>query len=84
LRFKVTVDWSKCEGSELCVTMCPAYVFEMRELTIGNSVKKVSYVIDENKCIGCFGCMIICPNNAITIEPKDLNKINRVRQTTLV
>jgi len=24
--------------------------------------------IDENKCIGCCGCMASCPNQAITFE----------------
>ncbi len=77
------VDWSKCESTELCVTMCPAYVFEIKELVIGDKVRRVSYVVDENRCIGCFGCVVICPSNAITVEPKDIGKVVKIRQTTL-
>jgi len=77
------VDWSKCEGTELCATMCPAYVFEIKELIIADKVRRVSYVVDESRCIGCFGCVVVCPSKAITVEPKDLGRVVKIRQITL-
>ncbi len=83
MKFKVMVDWGKCEGSEICVNVCPTFVFEIREIIVEGKVRKVSYVVNEDECIGCFGCTITCPNDAITVVPRDFGKVKKIKQTTL-
>ena len=51
------VEESKCNGCELCVTVCPSFVLEMRN--------KKAEVIRGAWCIGCDHCGAVCPTEAI-------------------
>jgi len=63
---KVTVDIEKCSGDNVCVDICPAAVFEMREVP-GYEGKK-SVVINNDACIVCRACEVQCSTQGITIE----------------
>lgn len=62
---KVTVDLKKCDGDAICVEICPAAVFEMKEVP-GYEGKK-TVVVDNDACIACKACEVQCPTQAITI-----------------
>jgi nitroreductase/NAD-dependent dihydropyrimidine dehydrogenase PreA subunit len=48
---------SECIGCELCVTVCPSFVLEMRN--------KKAEVVRGAWCIGCDHCGAVCPTEAI-------------------
>jgi nitroreductase/Pyruvate/2-oxoacid:ferredoxin oxidoreductase delta subunit len=48
---------TKCVGCELCVTVCPSFVLEMRN--------KKAEVVRGAWCIGCDHCGAVCPTEAI-------------------
>jgi len=62
---KVIVDLKKCDGDAVCVEICPAAVFEMKEVP-GYEGKK-SVVVNNDACIACKACEVQCPTQAITI-----------------
>ncbi|MDA8087982.1 MAG: 4Fe-4S binding protein [Nitrospiraceae bacterium] len=59
MSYMVTVDASKCEGCEECVSICPNEVFKM---TDGKSDPHQT-----SECVFCESCVGVCPTSAITI-----------------
>lgn len=66
--FKVTVDYKACIGCEGCVQVCPANVYEMKEMDVEGEKKRVSVPVRESDCIGCMSCVTQCPVQAIKVE----------------
>jgi NAD-dependent dihydropyrimidine dehydrogenase PreA subunit len=64
---KVKVDWTKCNGDEMCVSVCPVEVFEMKNLEDHPDSPK-SVPVREDECILCMACTTSCPTEAITVE----------------
>lgn len=64
---KVKVDWTKCNGDEVCVSVCPVEVFEMQKLDEYPDSKK-SVPVRPDDCILCMACETSCPIEAITVE----------------
>jgi NAD-dependent dihydropyrimidine dehydrogenase PreA subunit len=62
---KVNVDLGKCNGDGVCVDLCPAAVFESKEVA-GYEGKK-SVVVNNDACVGCRACEIQCATQAIVI-----------------
>ena len=63
---KVEVDYSKCNGDEICIGICPVAVFEMQDLSDYPGEKK-SVVINNDACIICRACEVQCPTQAIVV-----------------
>ncbi len=63
---KVEVDYEKCNGDEICVSVCPVTVFEMKEVPEYPGEKK-SVVVNNDACIVCRACEMQCPTQAITV-----------------
>jgi NAD-dependent dihydropyrimidine dehydrogenase PreA subunit len=61
----VTVDLDKCNGDGVCVDLCPAAVFELKEVP-GHEGKK-SAVVNNDACVACRACEAQCATQAITI-----------------
>jgi 2-oxoglutarate ferredoxin oxidoreductase subunit delta len=61
---KIVVDYAKCKGDphRICVEICPASVFRVRDTGKPQIVK-------EENCIMCRTCEVNCPSQAITIMP---------------
>jgi NAD-dependent dihydropyrimidine dehydrogenase PreA subunit len=63
----VVVDWNRCSGTGTCVDVCPVSVFELQELTEHpETLKAVPTKMDE--CNRCMKCVLICAEQAITVE----------------
>ncbi len=60
-RFKVVIDYSKCNHCGTCLDVCPSNVFSMVE----GKVK----VVNEQQCLACLACETLCPKKAVSIEP---------------
>lgn len=61
----VTVDLDKCNGDSVCVDLCPAAVFELKEVP-GYEGKK-SVVVNNDACLACRACEAQCTTQGITI-----------------
>lgn len=61
------VDLSKCTGCGKCKEICQYNAI---------AVVKGEALIFENLCHSCGGCALVCPEKAITEEPKAIGKID--------
>lgn len=57
--WEVVVDKDKCQGSEECITACPASVYEL--------VDGKAEPVNADECIGCETCVEVCPTGACTV-----------------
>jgi nitroreductase/NAD-dependent dihydropyrimidine dehydrogenase PreA subunit len=60
------VMMKRCTGCGLCLTVCPSFVFEMRD--------KKARVVRGDWCIGCGQCGAVCPAVAILHEASATGK----------
>ncbi len=66
-KFKVVAN-EKCKGLNLCTTQCPmgidvaSYAHKDKKPIMG------SFGLNETPCIGCGGCIDICPTQALTFK----------------
>ena len=67
-RGKTTFIDDACKGCELCVTVCPVKIIELNKEKINDKGYSPAHVIDQEKCIACGNCAIICPDSVITVE----------------
>ena len=65
---KVTFIDDACKGCELCVTVCPTKRIELNKEKINDKGYSPAHVIDQEKCIACGNCAIMCPDSVITVE----------------
>jgi ferredoxin len=66
---RLHIDETKCRKCGICVTACPAKVFEKRKETISICYDKLDF------CINCKDCISVCPSGAITNQDFDLEKL---------
>jgi NAD-dependent dihydropyrimidine dehydrogenase PreA subunit len=64
---QVKVDWKKCNGDGVCVTVCPVNVFELQNLKDYPDTQK-SVPVREQDCIACMACVTSCPTQAIEVK----------------
>ncbi|MGB4438242.1 MAG: 4Fe-4S binding protein [Sedimentibacter sp.] len=65
---KVTFNDDACKGCELCVSVCPVKIIELNKKKINEKGYSPAHVIDQEKCIACANCAIMCPDSAIKVE----------------
>jgi len=65
----------KCTRCGLCLTVCPANVFEMHN-------KKIA-VVKAKHCIQCGHCGSMCPSNAIVVSSAETKKLSAHGPDTL-
>jgi 4Fe-4S ferredoxin len=76
------VDRSRCEGKKDCVEVCPYSVFEVRRiddaeyralpllarLKVRVHGMKTSYTPGAADCHACGLCVVVCPEDAVTLR----------------
>jgi 2-oxoglutarate ferredoxin oxidoreductase subunit delta len=67
-RGKTTFIEDACKGCELCVAVCPVKIIELNKEKINDKGYSPAHVIDQEKCIACGSCAIMCPDSVITVE----------------
>jgi 2-oxoglutarate ferredoxin oxidoreductase subunit delta len=62
---KITIDFERCKGCGLCVSVCPRSC-----IVISKKSNKSGYFpakFEGNDCTTCANCAIICPEAIITV-----------------
>ena len=65
---KMTVDFARCKGCELCTTVCPKKIVEIQQDKLNAEGFYTAVCTDDEKCIACAMCAVMCPECAITIQ----------------
>lgn len=65
---KITVNENLCKGCEMCVHACPKGIISLLKEKINLKGYHPACLIDEEKCIGCCACAVMCPDVAIIVE----------------
>ena len=63
----VEIDIEQCKGCSLCVLNCPTECLALNTSDTNSFSLHYSYVVDQDKCIACMNCAVICPDAAITV-----------------
>ena len=61
---QVTVLKERCKGCELCVEYCPRNVLRMSK-TFNLKGYYFPEVVEEDHCVNCHFCEVLCPDFAI-------------------
>jgi len=67
---KITIDWDKCTGTSMCVSVCPMSVWDLEETPEYKNEQK-GHPNRPEDCILCMACVNSCPTQAITVEEAD-------------
>jgi 2-oxoglutarate ferredoxin oxidoreductase subunit delta len=67
---KVTIDKNRCKGCELCVNYCPKQVLAMSK-DINDKGYFYAQVVNQEACIACRFCGMMCPDTAIEIAVEE-------------
>jgi polyferredoxin len=66
-RFKVVAN-NCCQGLNLCSTQCPMGIDVAKYAHENGTPKRESFGLDKSPCIGCGGCIDICPVKALSFQ----------------
>ena len=64
----VSVDKMFCKGCGLCVEVCPKGIMALDMDIINSKGYHPAVCTDQDTCIACLSCALMCPDVAITIE----------------
>ena len=65
---KVTFREDRCKGCGLCVNACPKQILALDQKKINAKGYHPATITDQNACIACASCAIMCPDAVITVE----------------
>jgi len=65
---KVTFREDRCKGCGLCVKACPKKILVLDQSRINGKGYHPAAITDQNACIACASCAIMCPDVVITVE----------------
>lgn len=66
----VEISVEGCKGCGLCVANCPTKCLALNISDTNSYGLHYAYLAEEEKCIACSNCGIICPDAAITVYKK--------------
>ena len=66
----VEISVEECKGCNLCVIHCPTKCLALNTSDTNSYGLYYAYLTDEEKCIACQNCAVICPDAAITVYKK--------------
>jgi 2-oxoglutarate ferredoxin oxidoreductase subunit delta len=64
----ITIDFERCKGCRLCVSVCPRNIIGMDTGINSSGYPFVSVSASKSgECTGCLACAAMCPEAAITV-----------------
>jgi len=63
---KITINKDKCKGCLLCIKFCPKGLITVSKELNRQGVKPAEFK-DNNECIACAMCAVICPDCCIEV-----------------
>ena len=66
----VEISVEGCKGCGLCVENCPTQCLSLNTSDTNSYGLYYAYLADEDKCIACQNCAVVCPDAAITVYKK--------------
>ena len=64
---KITVDEALCKGCGLCVNACPKKLMILSD-RLGDKGYHPAECSDDDACVSCAICAVMCPDAAIKVE----------------
>jgi 2-oxoglutarate ferredoxin oxidoreductase subunit delta len=71
MKLRLVIDIERCKGCALCVSACGRDVLEMSK-KLNTKGYYYAEAEDENDCVGCLQCAVVCPDAAIEIIQEDM------------
>ena len=71
IRGAIVVDTESCKGGPLGVEACPQDV-KKKKKKVNVSGYPFVEVVNQDNCIGCASCAIVCPDGCITVYRKKM------------
>ncbi len=67
-RYELAVEYDKCCGCKMCVTVCPQEAISISEVVLadGRVQAKPRIDMDPDKCSFCGECVVVCPTHALS------------------
>ncbi|MCF0113789.1 MAG: 4Fe-4S binding protein [Erysipelotrichaceae bacterium] len=65
-KFNVVFKPQKCKSCGLCISVCPMHIIGISD-TVNLKGYKTAMMLDQEKCVGCTSCALMCPDGAIEI-----------------
>ncbi len=75
---KITIDFERCKGCGLCVTVCPR-----NSIVISKQPNKNGYFpaqASDTDCTACANCAIICPEAVITVRRDSKTVVQKAKK----
>ncbi len=66
----VSFKKDNCKGCGLCVDACPKQILRVAPDQINKKGHHPAECVDQEKCIACAFCAMMCPDCVITVERK--------------
>lgn len=66
----VEISVETCKGCNLCVIHCPTTCLALNTADTNSYGLHYAVLVDEEKCIACLNCAVICPDAAIKVYKK--------------
>ena len=70
-KFRVCFNIEKCKGCELCVHFCPKKILAIDAGVTNAKGYHPACITDQESCIGCATCGLMCPDCCITVFKED-------------
>ena len=67
----VEISREGCKGCGLCVHHCPTQCLAINLTETNSYGLHFSYLAEEDKCIACQNCAVMCPDAAITVYKEE-------------
>lgn len=65
---KLTFRTDNCKGCGLCVDACPKHLLQLAPDTINKKGHHPAEITDQEACVGCAACAMMCPDCIIKVE----------------
>ncbi len=67
---KIMIKTDRCKGCELCISVCPKKILKINEAQINIRGYHPASIMNEELCIACANCAVMCPDGSINVYAK--------------